>query len=76
MDCDEALAEVEAFLDNELSGDLRQQVEEHLSSCSPCFERGEFRRRLRVIVKRKCSAVAELPPTVAERIRGAIASSD
>jgi len=72
MDCDEALIEIESYLDGELGQDFRQEVESHLAGCSHCFERGEFRKRLREIVRRKCTAVGELPPAVADRIRAAI----
>ena len=75
-DCDQALTEIEAYLDGELEADVARIVEDHLGSCSPCFERGEFRRRLREIVRRKCATVGDLPPEVADRIRGAIASAD
>ena len=72
MDCDDALAELEAYLDSELGQDLRREIESHLAGCSHCFDRGEFRRKLREIVRRKCSAVGELPPAVADRIRAAV----
>ena len=75
IDCDQALEELEAYLDHELAEGERAAVEEHLMGCSPCFERGEFRRRLREIVRRKCAGVAEdLPPHVAARIRGVLAT--
>ena len=74
IDCDQALDELEAYLDHELAEGERAAVEEHLLGCSPCFERGEFRRRLREIVRRKCTPVSQdLPPHVAERIRGVLA---
>ena len=72
MNCDEALLELEAYLDHEVPEDAMRVIEEHLAGCSPCFDRGEFRRRLREIVRRKCSAVEDLPPAVADRIRAAI----
>jgi anti-sigma factor (TIGR02949 family) len=72
MDCDDALVELEAYLDSELKPDLRRDVESHLAGCSHCFDRGEFKRKLRDIVRRKCSEVGELPPAVADRIRTAI----
>ena len=76
MDCDQALTELEAYLDGELVEEARRLVQVHLEGCSPCFERNEFRAQLRLIVRRKCSMVTDLPPEVADRIRGAIASSD
>ena len=72
MDCDDALVELEAYLDAELKPELRRDVESHLAGCSHCFDRGEFRKRLRDIVRRKCSEVGDLPPAVATRIRAAI----
>jgi anti-sigma factor (TIGR02949 family) len=72
MDCDDALVELEAYLDAELKPELRRDVESHLVGCSHCFDRGEFRKRLRDIVRRKCSEVGDLPPAVATRIRAAI----
>lgn len=72
MDCDDALVEIESYLDGELDPHLRLEVEGHLAGCSHCFERGEFRKKLRDLVRRKCSAVVELPPAVADRIRAAI----
>lgn len=76
MDCDDALLEIEAYLDAELDPDLRREVERHLSGCSHCFDRGEFKRKLRDIVRRKCGEVGELPPSVADRIRAAITHAD
>jgi anti-sigma factor (TIGR02949 family) len=74
MDCDDALVELEAYLDAELDPDLRREVEGHLAGCSHCFDRGEFKKQLRDIIRRKCSQVGELPPSVADRIRAAITS--
>jgi mycothiol system anti-sigma-R factor len=76
MDCDKALAELESYLDGELVEEARRTVEDHLAGCSPCFQRSEFRVRLQTIVRRKCTVVADLPPEVGDRIRGAIASAD
>jgi mycothiol system anti-sigma-R factor len=74
MDCDEALAELEAYLDGELPREARGRVESHLLECSPCFSRGEFRRRVREIVRRKCGVAAEMPEGVVTRVRSVIAS--
>ena len=48
--CMEALKEVERLLDGELEGELRIKVEKHLSGCSPCMDRAEFRRHLKVMI--------------------------
>jgi len=73
MDCEQALSELEAYLDGELAEPGRAEVESHLFGCAHCFDRGEFRRRVREIVGRKCGIRADLPSGVAERIRGLIA---
>jgi anti-sigma factor (TIGR02949 family) len=72
VDCDEVLNDLEAFLDGELPGDRATLVKEHLGSCSPCLQRGDFRRRLRLIISEKCRTSVELPPLLEERVRQAI----
>lgn len=74
IDCDQALTELEAYLDEELPEATRRRVEEHLFGCSDCLERGEFRRQVREIVRRKCGIRADVPPGVAERIRRMLSS--
>ncbi len=59
-ECMEALKEVERLLDGELEGELRIKVEKHLSGCSPCMDRAEFRRHLKVMIAAKCTGDA--PP--------------
>jgi anti-sigma factor (TIGR02949 family) len=74
MDCDQALGELEAYLDDELPQASRRRVEEHLFGCQDCFDRGEFRRQVREIVGRKCGIRADVPAGVAERIRRMLGS--
>jgi anti-sigma factor (TIGR02949 family) len=74
IDCDEALAELEAYLDGELPEVASHQVEQHLFGCQSCFDRSEFRRRVRDIVRSKCGIRADIPAGVAERIRRMIAA--
>ncbi len=74
MDCEQALHELEAYLDGELAEGGRVEVERHLLGCASCFDRSEFRLRVRQIVRRKCGVEADLPATMAERIRGLIAA--
>ena len=59
--CMEALKEVERLLDGELEGELRIKVEKHLSGCSPCMDRAEFRRHLKVMIAAKCTGDAPRP---------------
>ena len=66
--CMEALKEVERLLDGELEGELRIKVEKHLSGCSPCMDRAEFRRHLKVMISSKCSG-DRVPPELMAKIR-------
>lgn len=45
--CDEALAHLLEYLDQEVKGPTRQQVDQHLEACRNCFSRAEFERRLK-----------------------------
>jgi anti-sigma factor (TIGR02949 family) len=76
MDCEHALSVLESYLDAELAGDAGREVERHLAECSDCFSRGEFRARVRELVRRKCGIVVELPPSVASRIRSVLSSTE
>jgi mycothiol system anti-sigma-R factor len=74
-DCQETLREVERFLDGEVDVTLRVRIEEHLSGCSPCMDRAEFRRQLKIIVARKCTE-SEVPARVEARILRTIRELD
>jgi anti-sigma factor (TIGR02949 family) len=74
MDCDQALAELEAYIDGELVGAEQRSVEDHLQGCAHCFDRKEFRVQLRAVIRRKCRPSVELPAGLAERIRLVIRS--
>lgn len=76
IECERALAELEAFLDGELPLSERPAMEEHLQACGHCFDRKEFRIRIRGVIRRKCRPVVDLPPGLAERIRLIIQSSE
>lgn len=71
--CDEALAELEAFLDGELPADRLDGIREHLADCYPCTGRASFEEQLRAIVRRDC--VDDAPPQLVDRIEALLASS-
>jgi mycothiol system anti-sigma-R factor len=71
----EALKEIERLLDGELPPELRIKVQTHLSGCSPCMDRTEFRRHLKQMVAAKCSG-DEPPPELLIRIRAVIEERD
>ena len=71
IDCERALRQIELYLDGELGGFERAEVEEHLSGCSPCTGHSEFQRRLKEMLRTKCGC-DEVPPEVVERIRAVL----
>lgn len=71
-DCDEVLRDLDLYLDGELPAARARTVERHLSECSPCLSRGEFRRRVIEIVRTKCRSKEEPPVSLHLRIRRSI----
>lgn len=65
--CEEALAQLESYLDGELPGADVQQIATHLAACYPCTDRATFEEQLRAIVRRDC--VDEAPAELVDRIR-------
>jgi anti-sigma factor (TIGR02949 family) len=66
-DCQQALAELERFLDGELPTSEIGRVSEHLAACYPCTDRATFEEQLRAVVRRGCVDAA--PDDLVERIR-------
>jgi len=72
INCLEALKQIELYLDGELHGVVRVQIEEHLGECGPCMDHSEFQRRLKEILRAKCGC-DEVPSHLAERMRALFA---
>lgn len=66
-DCERVMAEVDSFLDQELTDALRSSIAAHLESCSPCFEVFDFEAELRLVISTKTHTV-EFPDTLRIRI--------
>ena len=66
-ECEQALAELEAYLDGELSDDSVRDIRTHLRACLPCTERASFEEQLRILVRKGC--VDDAPPDLLERVR-------
>jgi mycothiol system anti-sigma-R factor len=67
-DCNETLQELDAFLDGELSPDIRSQIHHHLGGCVGCNEAYDFYAELRLAIQRKCTN-EEMPDGLMDRIR-------
>ena len=65
-DCDDAIAQLYAYLDGELDADVVARVEVHLRRCSPCLEAFDFEAELRKVIVSKCNE--EVPGDLRLRI--------
>ena len=70
-ECTETLLEVEAYLDGEVDPSLAERISTHLTDCSPCMDRAEFRKHLKELVASKCTE-RDVPDALRERIRNLI----
>ena len=71
ISCDEVLHEIEHYLHGELGQQQSSRLATHLEGCGPCFERAEFQRKLKEIVREKCRAHAT-PAHLMVRVQRAI----
>ena len=74
IECEQALRQIELYLDGELVGSLRVEVERHLGGCGDCSGHAAFQQRLKEILRSKCGC-HEIPPELVARLRGSIERS-
>lgn len=65
--CQEALRELERYLDGELPESDLSSIRSHLSACYPCADRASFEEQLRAIIRERC--VERTPPDLHDAIR-------
>jgi anti-sigma factor (TIGR02949 family) len=70
ISCEEVLIEIEHFLHGELDPERSAVLADHLVTCLPCFDRAEFQRKLKEIVRTKCRSDA--PEHLVWKVRMAI----
>jgi mycothiol system anti-sigma-R factor len=66
-DCVDFLERIMRLIDNELEEGDCTVVREHLDTCSPCLERYDLQRTVKMLVARSCAETA--PTELRERIR-------
>jgi mycothiol system anti-sigma-R factor len=54
LDCDEVLADVFLYLDDETDPDARQKMRQHLDDCAPCLRRFGLEQDVKELVARCC----------------------
>lgn len=69
--CDEVLAEVWIFLDQECDQERRELLQRHLDECHPCLEQYGIDEYLKELLARKCGGEAA-PDSLKERLRETI----
>ncbi len=67
-ECERVLEQIELYLDGELVGAVRVEVEQHLGGCGQCTGHADFQRKLKDMVRAKCGC-DEVPPELVERLR-------
>jgi mycothiol system anti-sigma-R factor len=67
-DCEHVLRQIELYLDGELVGVERVEIERHLGGCSPCSDHSAFQAKLKEMLRATCGC-DEAPSTLVERIR-------
>jgi mycothiol system anti-sigma-R factor len=75
IECEQALRQIELYLDGELAGLERVDVERHIGGCSDCYGHSQFMSRLKEMLRDKCGCY-DVPPGVAERVRALFAERD
>lgn len=66
-ECEEALRDIERFLDGEMGPPERLQLDTHLHGCSPCMERADFKRHVKELVSSRCGC-DEMPARLKDRV--------
>lgn len=66
-DCNDALRELERFLDKELSENVRETIHSHLEGCPDCLQAFDFHAELRTVIATKCHN-DEMPPGLLSKI--------
>lgn len=72
--CGEALRELYAFLDGELTAGRRRAIEAHLEGCNGCIGVYDFEAELKLVIAERCHD--EVPPSLRDRIAAALDQLD
>jgi mycothiol system anti-sigma-R factor len=66
-DCNATLRELDTFLDDEMPGDARDLIRQHLDNCPDCLGAFDFHAGLKSVIREKCNN-DEMPPALLARI--------
>lgn len=68
INCDAVLADVYLYLDHEGDPQLRDRIQRHLDSCSPCLKHVGLEQDVRALISRCCGG-DRAPASLHERVR-------
>jgi mycothiol system anti-sigma-R factor len=68
IDCDEVLAEVYLYLDDETRPEVRERIRIHLADCGPCLRQFGLEQDVKSLVARCCGGDVA-PDSVKSKIR-------
>jgi len=69
IDCEDVLADVYLYLDDESDDDVRGRIRAHLDGCAPCLRQFGLEQDVKSLVARSCGGDVA-PDTLKSRIRG------
>ena len=68
--CSDAIHTLYEFLDGELTGSRKAEIQAHLEECLPCFQAYDFEAELKIMISQKCREQA--PPALQQRVADAL----
>ncbi len=68
-ECEAIIEKLELFLDGQLSGKSREEVERLIQDCNYCAEQYEFEKRMRDLLRRSWRSVSQEARDLVENIR-------
>jgi anti-sigma factor (TIGR02949 family) len=68
-ECEAIIQKLELFLDGQLTGKSRQEIEKLIQECEYCAEQYVFEKRLRDLLRRSWKSVSQEAQNIVENIR-------
>jgi mycothiol system anti-sigma-R factor len=68
LDCDEVLADVYLYLDDETDAEARTRIKAHLDDCAPCLRQFGLEHDVKSLIARSCGGDIA-PAPLKDRIR-------
>lgn len=69
QECEEIIQKLELFLDGQLKGKKKEEVEQLINQCEYCAEQYEMEKRLRQLLTRSWERLSKDAQEITERVR-------